>query len=494
MPSTYSTRLRIELPGIGEQNNTWGTTLNTDLGTLIEEAIAGVAAVTMTDADYTLVASNGSSDEARRAALQISGALTAARNVICPTQQKLYLVYNNTSGGFSITLKTAAGSGISISNGKKRFVYCDGTNVVDGITDLPSGTQIGGVDIVTLSASQTLTNKILTSPTINTPTISVVDGSFTVTGSGDATKKFVFEADGITTATTRTVTVPDANITLVGLTTTQTLQNKTLDNTNTVSLKDALFSIQDDGDATKIFQFQASGITTGNTRVGTIADANFTLGGVPVNAQTGTTYTMLATDRGKLVTFSNASAVAVTLPQATTTGFNANFYVYVRNVGAGTVTITPTTSTIGSGTAVVLRTGQWAIILSDNTNYECFTVGTITGAATAIGVGYRGVPVTTADIAYQFAFGDEGCTIRHTSASTHTYTIPSNAGTPFPVGTAITIVNEPGGGNITLSITTDTLNRGDGVAGTGSRTIAANSVATVIKTASTTWMITGSFT
>jgi hypothetical protein len=62
------------------------------------------------------------------------------------------------------------------------------------------------------------------------------------------------------------------------------------------------------------------------------------------------------------------------------------------------------------------------------------------------------------------------------------------------VGTAITIINEPAGGAVTVAITTDTLNRGDGIAGTGSRTITANKMATIVKTAATTWMITGGFT
>ena len=65
MPSTYSTSLRIELIGAGEQVGTWNSTTNNNLGTLIEQSIAGVQPITMLDANYTLTNYNGVSDEAR---------------------------------------------------------------------------------------------------------------------------------------------------------------------------------------------------------------------------------------------------------------------------------------------------------------------------------------------------------------------------------------------------------------------------------------------
>lgn len=93
---------------------------------------------------------------------------------------------------------------------------------------------------------------------------------------------------------------------------------------------------------------------------------------IPVNAQTGTTYAMLASDRGKHVTFSNGSPVAVSLSQATTTGFADGFWFIARNAGAGAVTITPTTSTINGQATLVLAQYNWAIIVSDGANYTSF--------------------------------------------------------------------------------------------------------------------------
>jgi hypothetical protein len=129
MASTYSSRLRIELIGTGEQSGIWGDTTNTNLGTLIDEAIAGVAAITMSDANYTLTVADGATDQSRKAVLVMAGTLTAARNVICPSSQKVYVVKNSTTGGFAITIKTSAGSGVSVANGSTALVYCDGTNV-----------------------------------------------------------------------------------------------------------------------------------------------------------------------------------------------------------------------------------------------------------------------------------------------------------------------------------------------------------------------------
>lgn len=157
MPSTYSDKLRLELQATGENNSTWGEIAN-DVFELIENSIAKVASVSMTsDANYTLTALDGTDDEARCAVLSITStvSLTATRNVTCPTKHKVYLVYNGTSGSQSIQIKTSGGTGITIPNGKKRMVYCDGTNVVDAITDLPSGTTInngaiyavGGTDV-----------------------------------------------------------------------------------------------------------------------------------------------------------------------------------------------------------------------------------------------------------------------------------------------------------------------------------------------------------
>jgi len=138
MPSSYTTSLRLTLPATGELSGTWGTTVNTGITELTDAAIAGYVSVAMTDADYTLTVANGATDQARRMMLNMTGTLTAARNVICPTASKLYIIKNATTGGFAITLKTSGGTGISIPNGSSMLLMCNGTNVVDAVTNFSS--------------------------------------------------------------------------------------------------------------------------------------------------------------------------------------------------------------------------------------------------------------------------------------------------------------------------------------------------------------------
>ena len=148
MPSTYTTSLRLTLPATGELAGTWGTTVNAGVTSLAEAAIAGTAAVTMIDADYTLTAVNGSADQSRNMFVTLTGTLTAARNVICPPVSKLYFVTNNTTGGYAITFKTLAGTGISVPNGQRAVVYCNGTDVLGGLTALDSLSLNGSLTLV----------------------------------------------------------------------------------------------------------------------------------------------------------------------------------------------------------------------------------------------------------------------------------------------------------------------------------------------------------
>jgi hypothetical protein len=88
-----------------------------------------------------------------------------------------------------------------------------------------------------------------------------------------------------------------------------------------------------------------------------------------VNAQTGTTYTVVSADATKLDTFNNTSAQAVTLPIASTSGFTTGNVYHFKNIGSGVVTITPATSTIDGASTLVLVPNEGVEVWSDSTNY-----------------------------------------------------------------------------------------------------------------------------
>lgn len=144
MASTFSPSLRIELIGDGDQSGIWGQTTNTNLGTLIEQAIAGVVSITMIDANYTMTNFNGVSDEARNQVIVLTGTNTAQRNLIAPLVEKTYTIRNSTTGGFAVQIIGASGTGVVIPNGVTTTVYCDGTNFFTALSGTVGNFTVNG--------------------------------------------------------------------------------------------------------------------------------------------------------------------------------------------------------------------------------------------------------------------------------------------------------------------------------------------------------------
>jgi hypothetical protein len=202
MSSTYSTNLELELPGTGDQAGQWGVTANRDMGTLIEQAIAGyVVQQFNTDSDVTLDILSGADGggnttpgtiyspgttaspvSGRNAYIECTGTITANKNLIVPTNKKIYYVYNNTTGGFSIVVKTSAGTGITVTNGSKVILLCNGTNVIEAVSySVGGGTGPGS--FTTLTASGAVSgvgfNNLFASPPAAIGSTTPVAGSFT---------------------------------------------------------------------------------------------------------------------------------------------------------------------------------------------------------------------------------------------------------------------------------------------------------------------------
>ena len=147
MPSTYSPDLRIELIANGEKTGTWGTITNTNLGTLIEDAISGLANVTVAGApvggivSQALTALNGLADQARCAAIVLTSAITSPNTikVFVPPASKLYVFTNNctvtvtvvTSDTIDSIVPAVGGTTVAIPAGKSMLLRCDGINIVE---------------------------------------------------------------------------------------------------------------------------------------------------------------------------------------------------------------------------------------------------------------------------------------------------------------------------------------------------------------------------
>lgn len=130
MSSTYSANLRVTFQTTGENDSTWGDICNQQSLQLLESAICGSATFSLASADVTLTTNSGAADQARMAILLPTGVLAANRNIIVPAVSKFYLVYNNTSGAFTVTVKTPSGSGVTVTQGVTQWVWCNATNVL----------------------------------------------------------------------------------------------------------------------------------------------------------------------------------------------------------------------------------------------------------------------------------------------------------------------------------------------------------------------------
>jgi hypothetical protein len=134
MPSTFSPSLRIELIGAGEQAGTWGTTTNTNLGTLVEASVAGAATVSVISANQALTIANGAADQARNAVLQLTTTTGAPFAIYAPPDPKQYTIYNASAHAatvFNSTVDgntTAAGTGVTIPAGETMTIWSNGTN------------------------------------------------------------------------------------------------------------------------------------------------------------------------------------------------------------------------------------------------------------------------------------------------------------------------------------------------------------------------------
>ena len=146
MPSSYTVNLGVEKIGSGEQAGTWGTTTNLNLD-IIDRAVNGVGAITLSGTSHTLTTTDGALSEGGNKVLVLGGSPSGTNTItISPNDQdKMYFVHNNS--GQTATFTQGSGGNVSIPTGSKGLIFADGAGSSAKVTDLLDGLAFGGTKV-----------------------------------------------------------------------------------------------------------------------------------------------------------------------------------------------------------------------------------------------------------------------------------------------------------------------------------------------------------
>jgi hypothetical protein len=487
MASTFS-NLKFELIGSGEQSNTWGNTTNTNIGTAIEQAITGLSNPVFTsDANLTIDLTDllGPALQVPRALVlnvTSTGALTATRNMVVPTIQKQYIVQNNTSGGQSILVKTAAGTGITVPNGAKMHLYVNGVNVIDAVSHfsaLTLGTALpvtsGGTGVTT--STGTGNNVLSDSPTLVTPALGTPSSATLTNATGLPLSTGVTGLLPVANGGTGTATpalVEGTNVTITG-----TWPNQTINAAGIGNLTGAVTSV---GTVTSLGSFTSANLAGALTDETGSGAAVFATSPTLVTPNLGTPSTLVGTNI-------TGTAAGLTAGNVTT---NANLTGAVTSVGNATSLGSFTSANLAG--ALTDETGSGSAVFATSPTLVTPVLGTPTSGAltncTADGtskVGYRDIPPSGAKTSsYTLVAADVGKFVELGTGGS--VVVPSGV---FAAGDVVSIFNNTSGTiSNTCSAITDVYKAGTD-ADISSFSITTRGVATILFITATRAVVTG---
>ncbi len=206
MVDTPSDGYGLRLQELGTNVATWGDPNLNQLFTCVDQMFGTVKGITVTG-NYTITSTNYvSTADNKNAGWSFNGTLAAASNVIVPATNTRFHFENATTGGFSLTAKTSAGTGITVPAGRIAYLRCDGTNVVNAFP-----THMGTT--FTPSLPGDVANVSYVQAAIATASLPATAGTVLVSGS-DTTAGYISTKIAGAGALSVAVTNPGANETL----------------------------------------------------------------------------------------------------------------------------------------------------------------------------------------------------------------------------------------------------------------------------------------
>ena len=208
MASTYTSNIGVEKIGAGEQAGTWGNTTNNNLD-IIDRAINGVGAITLSGTSHTLTTSDGTLSDGGFKVLVLGGSPSGTNTItISPNDQdKVYIVQNGTSQ--TATFTQGSGGNVSVVAGSKKIIFADGAGSGAAVTDVTDALDVATLRLAGTAVSSTATELNIVDGDTSAGTTAVAAGDGIVTNDG-GTMRQTTAATFSTYFNANLVTVPSA--------------------------------------------------------------------------------------------------------------------------------------------------------------------------------------------------------------------------------------------------------------------------------------------